>query len=467
MKRLSLRQRLTLMIMTSLLLVWSAMAVFSYRESRKEISELFDARLEQGARSILLLDLKRLQSLASNESENEASDDGDGDEDQQGKALPFQVWDDDGRLLLHNASAPDIGFRAGRGFDTLQLQDKTWRTLALWNQKQGFQVRVFQDAQQRDYLAGDIMRRMLAPLLFALPGLALLIWLSIGRGLQPLQSLSSAIGARSADKLDLITLQGVPKEVQALVASLNGLLQRLSHSMDQERRFTADAAHELRTPLASIKVQAEVALAARDRQQQNQALHGIIEGINRTTRLSAQLLMLARLDHLTPESQQTIALDELARQCAARYADSALDCDIDLSVSATVTAACQIRGDPVLLEALIGNLIDNAIRYAQPQGCIEVGIQATGECVILTVKDDGPGLSEQDKERVLHRFYRAEGNSASGSGLGLSIVERIAQVHGATLALEAGLHGRGLGVRILFSLNSASTKRCPVTVLDL
>ncbi|MEO8598615.1 MAG: ATP-binding protein, partial [bacterium] len=406
---------------------------------------------------------KRLQRLVSNESENEANDDRDGDKDQQGKALPFQVWDDDGRLLLHNASAPDIGFRASQGFDTLKVQDKTWRTLALRNKKQGFQVRVFQDVEQRDHLAEDIMRRMLSPLLFALPGLALLIWLSIGRGLQPLQSLSRAIGARSADKLDLITLQSVPKEVQALVASLNGLLQRLSHSMDQERRFTADAAHELRTPLAAIKVQAEVALAAQDKQQQDQALHGIIEGINRTTRLSAQLLMLARLDHLTPESQHTIALDELARQCAARYADSALDRDIDLSVSVNTAdnTTCQICGDPVLLEALIGNLIDNAIHYTQPQGCIEIGIQGAAEHVILTVKDDGPGLSQQDKERVLHRFYRAEGNGASGSGLGLSIVERIAQVHGATLALETGLHGRGLGVRIMFALNFASAKNTP------
>ncbi|WP_025918119.1 ATP-binding protein [Herminiimonas sp. CN] len=448
MKQLSLRQRLTLMIMASLVVVWSAMAVFSYRESREEISELFDARLEQGARIILLLDLKRLQRLVSNEGASEVIEDHDGDIDRQGKALPFQVWDANGQLLLHNASAPHIPFRAGSGLDTIQAQDKTWRTLALWNQKHGFQVRVFEDAQQRSHLAGGIMRRMLAPLLLGLPGLALLIWLSIGRGLRPLQSLSAAISARSANKLDLITLHSVPKEVQVLIASLNGLLQRLSHSMDQERRFTADAAHELRTPLAAIKVQAEVALAAQDRQQQGQALHGIIEGINRTTRLSEQLLMLARLDHLAPESQQTIDLGELARQSAARYADSALNKEIDLSVNAADTF--RMRGDPVLLEALIGNLIDNAIRYTPPQGSIEIGIQTVGERISLSVRDDGPGLSEQDKERVLHRFYRADDSGTSGSGLGLSIVERIAQVHRATITLETGLHGTGLGVSILF-----------------
>lgn len=450
MKRLSLRQRLTLMIMISLLAVWSAMALFSYRESHAEISELLDAQLEQGTRIILLLDLKRLKLLVDNEIE--VIEDDDGDVDGQGKVLPFQVWNASGQLLLHNASAPSIPFLPGSGFETIKVQGKTWRTLALWSQKQGFQVRVFEDARQRSYLAAGIMRRMLAPLLFALPGLALLIWLSIGRGLQPLRSLSAAIAARSVVKLDLVTLQSVPKEVQTLIASLNGLLQRLSHSMNQERRFTADAAHELRTPLAAIKVQAEVALAAQDRPQRDQALHGIIEGINRTSRLSAQLLMLTRLDHLAPESQQTVELGELARQCAARYADSALDKDIDLSVSAEVPF--HIRGDSTLLEALLGNLIDNAIRYTQSEGCIEVNIHQAEERFILSVKDNGPGLSDPDKERVLHRFYRADGNGASGSGLGLSIVERIAQVHRATLRLESGLYGRGLGVGVLFPIGN-------------
>jgi two-component system sensor histidine kinase QseC len=349
---------------------------------------------------------------------------------------------------LRNTSAPAVAFDAERGFETIRDHDRRWRTLALWNQAEGFQVRVFEDAQQRSHLAGAIVRRMLTPLLLALPGLALLIWLSIGRGLQPLQTLSVAVAARSASKLDLITLQRVPTEVEALVVSLNALLQRLSHSMDQERRFTADAAHELRTPLAAIKVQAEVALAAQQRPQRDQALHGIIEGINRTTRLSTQLLMLARLDHLTPESQQPVDLAELARQCAARYAGSALDKDIDLSVSAA--AVFLLHGDAMLLETLIGNLIDNAIRYTPPQGNIEISVEASAGHIRLQVKDDGPGLSEPDRERVLRRFYRVEGNAASGSGLGLSIVERIAQAHGATLLLGSGLHDRGLGVCVQF-----------------
>lgn len=477
----SLRKRLSLMVLLSLVLVWSVTALVSYRESREEMNELFDSQLEQCARIVLLLDLKRLQRLVESENNGQPNDQQNGqlikdDDDEHGRgtdfssgatsgaasdadpahdqkvvALPFQVWDADGRLLLHTASAPHLPFRKGGGFDTIREEDKTWRSFALWNQKKGFQVRVFEDAQQRTHLAGSITWRMLLPLLIALPGLVLLIWLSIGRGLQPLQTMSAAIAARGADKLDLITLEKVPREVQAVVTSLNALLQRLSHSLDQERRFTADAAHELRTPLAAIKVQAEVALAAQDRQQQDQAMRGIIAGVKHATRLSGQLLMLARLDHVNPESQQSIELSELARRCAAAYANSALEKDIDLSVNAGGTFT--LCGDPVLLEVMLGNLIDNAIRYTQAQGNIEIDIArqgGQGGQIVLSVRDDGPGLSETDKARAADRFYRVEGNGSSGSGLGLSIVERIAQVHGAKVLLEQGLNAKGLGVSVLF-----------------
>jgi two-component system sensor histidine kinase QseC len=159
--------------------------------------------------------------------------------------------------------------------------------------------------------------------------------------------------------------------------------------------------------------------------------------------------MLARLDHVKPESQQSIELSELARHCAAVHANSALEKDIELSVNATDVFT--LRGDAVLLEVMLGNLIDNAIRYTQAQGNIEIDIAKQGEQIVLSVKDDGPGLSDTDKVRVADRFYRGEGNGSSGSGLGLSIVERIAQVHGARLLLEQGLNGKGLGVSVLFS----------------
>ena len=450
MNTFSLRQRLSLLVLLSLVLVWSITAIASYRESREEINELFDAQLEQGARIILLLDMKRLQSLADADGDSQVVGDGDDDHNAQAKALPFQVWDADGRLLLHNASAPHLAFQEKSGFASLSESggDKVWRSFALWNQHKGFQVRVFEDADQRTHVAGSITSRMLLPLLIALPGLALLIWLSIGRGLQPLQSMSAAIAARGADKLDLITLEKMPREVQAVVTAINDLLQRLSRSLDQERRFTADAAHELRTPLAAIQIQAEVALAAQDRQQQDHAMRGIIAGVKHTTRLSEQLLMLARLDHVDQKSQQEIELGELTRRCAANYANSALEKDIDLSVHAAQIYT--LRGDPVLLEVMVGNLIDNAIRYTQAQGNIEIVIAGVGKQIVLSVKDDGPGLSAHDRGRVADRFYRGEGNGSSGSGLGLSIVERIAHVHGAKLVLESGLNANGLGVSVLF-----------------
>ncbi len=257
MKRLSIRQRLLVLIMSSLLAVWCAMAVFSYHESHEEISELFDSRLEQGANIILLLDLKRLQSLANNEAEQ--LEDNDGDDDEHNQVLPFQVWSAEGRLLLHNASAPHVSYSSESGFKNYVAEQNKWRTLARWNADKTLQVRVFEDIHQRRHLASGILHRILTPLLIALPGLALLIWLSVGQGLQPLRTLSDAIAARNAKNLDAIKLERVPTEVEGLVNSLNELLQRLANSLDKERRFTADAAHELRTPLAAIKIQAEVA----------------------------------------------------------------------------------------------------------------------------------------------------------------------------------------------------------------
>lgn len=444
MKRLSIRQRLLVLIMSSLLAVWCAMAVFSYHESHEEISELFDSRLEQGANIILLLDLKRLQNLANNEAEQ--LEDNDGDNDEHNQVLPFQVWSAEGRLLLHNASAPHVSYSPENGFKNYVTEHKKWRTLARWNTDKTLQVRVFEDIHQRRHLASGILHRILTPLLIALPGLALLIWLSVGRGLQPLRALSDAIAARHAKNLDAITLERVPTEVESLIHSLNELLQRLANSLDKERRFTADAAHELRTPLAAIKIQAEVALAAQDTEQHDQALHGIVAGINRTTRLSEQLLMLARLDHHSLETQQTLDLSLIAQQAASRYANRALDKQIELSVLAETPIL--ILGEPNLLDSMISNLLDNAIRYTPEQGRIEVAVHIQKENASLSVKDNGPGLSDADKTRVLDRFYRVEGQTSSGSGLGLSIVERIAQVHGAHIQLDRGLDQQGLGVQI-------------------
>lgn len=447
----SLRRRLTLLLLTSLVLVWGGMLVVSYREAREEVDELSDARLEEGARALMLLDLKRLRELSEIEGLSAIVEDYDDDDDSV-KQIAFQVWATAGSLLLRTRDAPATSFDKQNGFDTIQAQGQPWRTFATWNERHGFQVRVFERLRAREDLAAGVAGRMITPLLFAVPLLALIIWFSIERGLTPLRTLSSAITARDAANLDPVRLHRVPKEVEPLVDSLNDLLQRLSHSIDKERRFTADAAHELRTPLAAIKVQAQVALGAENPGKRRGALLQIVEGVNRTTHLVQQLLTLARLDQPEINVLQAVDLGDLAAQCAARYAESALQKELELSVSAE--PECLVRGDPTTLDVMIGNLIDNAIRYTQEQGRVEVSVAKQRESIVLSVKDNGPGVPEEDRRRVLDRFYRAEGNRVPGSGLGLSIVERIADAHQAKISLGEGLDGKGFGVCVLFSQES-------------
>jgi two-component system sensor histidine kinase QseC len=448
--RFSLRRRLTVLLLTSLVLVWGGMLVVSYKEAREEVDELSDARLEEGARALMPLDLKRLRELSDAEGLSAIVEDDDDDDDRD-KQITFQVWDADGSLLLRTRNAPETTFDKQNGFDTIQAQGQPWRTFATWNERHGFQVRVFERLTAREDLAGAVAGRMIAPLLLAVPLLALITWFSIARGLNPLRTLSSAIGARDAANLDPVRLQRVPKEVEPLVDSLNDLLQRVSRSIEKERRFTADAAHELRTPLAAIKVQAQVALGAEDPAEGRGALLQIIEGVNRTTHLVQQLLTLARLDQPETSALQAVDLGELAAQCAARYAESGLQKAIELTVSAEPD--CVIRGDPTTLEVMIGNLIDNAIRYTQEQGRVEISVKKDDQTILLSVKDNGPGVPDEACRRVLDRFYRAEGNRVPGSGLGLSIVERIASVHHAGISIGKGLEGKGFGVSVLFRPN--------------
>ncbi|HUY04626.1 MAG TPA: ATP-binding protein [Rhodocyclaceae bacterium] len=447
MKRFSLRRRLTLLLSLSLVLVWAATLLLSYREAREEVNELFDARLEESARTLMLLDLKRLRRLSAAEDLAAPEDDHDRDHD-VAQRLSFQVWNRDGTLLLRSAQAPAAAFENAAGFRTIAVGGRTWRSVSLWQAQHGLQVRVFEPLRARQELAARVSQRMLMPLLVALPALALLIWFSIGRGFRPLAALSRAIAARDADNLDRITVDQVPAETLPLIDSLNQLLQRLAASLDKERSFTADAAHELRTPLAAIKVQAEVALAAQDPGQRQRAVRHIVAGVDRTTHLVEQLLLLARIDHPDRNSWAPLDLGELAARCAARYADQAVGKDIELGVAAE--AACLVSGDGMTLDVLIGNLIDNALRYTPAGGRVALTVARAGGRIVLAVRDNGPGIPAEARARIFDRFYRVGGHAAPGSGLGLSIVQRVAQSHGAEIDLDRGLDGRGLGLRLSF-----------------
>ena len=302
-------------------------------------------------------------------------------------------------------------------------------------------------------LAENIARHLLHPLLFAVPGLAVAIWLAVGVGLAPLGRFAGEVEQRAPDNLAPLALARVPREVLPLQQALNALFARLRQSRELERRFTADAAHELRTPLAAIRTQAEVALNADDGAQARRALANVVGGAERATRLVEQLLTLARLDPQTAlERPQPIGLRALARDAVAAQAPSAARRNIDLGLLPGDERT--VHGDPLLLAVLLRNLVDNAVRYTPPGGRVDLAVEeahaARGGYPLLRVTDSGPGIAPAAREQAFERFHRGPDHREEGSGLGLSIVRRIAELHRATLTLDDGPGGRGLTVRVGF-----------------
>ncbi|MCC6656772.1 MAG: hypothetical protein IT512_01160, partial [Rhodocyclaceae bacterium] len=286
-------------------------------------------------------------------------------------------------------------------------------------------------------------------LYFALPALALLVWLAVGAGLAPLAGVAREVARRDPDNLAPLDPGRSPREVLPLVAALNALFGRLKDSLEQERRFTADAAHELRTPLAAVKTQAQVALGATGEAERSRALANVVAGTDRASRLVEQLLVLARLDPQTAlPTGQPVDLHELARQGVAELAPAAAAKGVEMGLAPG--EATPVAGDAVLLAVLLRNLLDNAVRYTPSGGEVEVSVGRTSGGASLAVVDSGPGIPEAERGKVCERFHRLLGSGEDGSGLGLSIVRRIADLHRATVVLGEGPGGRGLRVEVTF-----------------
>lgn len=448
MKHYSIRRHLLVLLLGSLIAVGATMLGVGYHTAREEIHELADARLQQGARTLLMLDLKRLARLAGSGEKDTEDHDNHAGKNGEVSPLAFQVWGDDGRLLLASRGAPLAPYLSTEGYATRRINRQDWRSFSARDHKRNYQVTVLEPLSTRDHPVAELAGHMSQVLAISLPLLALLIWLGIHRGLRPLLRLSGAIATRDALNMEPIHLEQVPNEVTPLVTALNNLLQRLNSSLDRERAFTADAAHELRTPLAAIKVQAEVALAAQDESTRRQAIEQVITGVNRTTHLAQQLLLLARLEQSGHYVKQAVDLAKLAANSVATRADEANHKGIDCSLDADTH--CIMQGDPTMLAVLIDNLLDNAIKYGNNSQHILVSVKLEAKTLRLSVADDGDGVEPSLRNRLRDRFFRAEGQSVSGSGLGLSIVEKIARAHDGSVEIGPGLNGRGLGVKVQF-----------------
>lgn len=437
--RHSIKRRLLAVLLLVTSLAWGVTLIFSYRDTRHELDELLDAHLAQSA-SLLIAQV------------GHEADDLDTEHapplHRYSRNVAFQVWERGRKLVLHSAGAPNTPLSSTpEGFSNNRIDGKPWRVFSAWDDSRHFLVQVGEHREVRDELAGTIAENLLRPMLFALPVLGLLIWFGVAGGLRPLQTLSGQIGQRRADNLAPLDASVVPAEVLPLVEGLNQLFARLRDSLDKERRFTADAAHELRTPLAAILTQAQVARAAPGDAERQRALDNVLLGCARAVHLVDQLLTLARLEPQQLQSGESCELRALAAEVISELAPAAVRKNIELQLAEG--AAVRVPGVATLLGILMRNLIDNAIRYSPPASHVQVTIARRDDKAVFSVVDQGPGIPAEAQELVWERFYRVLGSGETGSGLGLSIVKRIADLHHAQVTLVAGDNGKGLNVEVI------------------
>jgi two-component system OmpR family sensor kinase len=336
---------------------------------------------------------------------------------------------------------------ATEGYSTVTHGGRDWRVYTLVQGSHALQVAQAQD--ERQAIATQTALRTLVPFLGLIPLFGVLIWVGVGRGLEPLDAMSRAVAKRRADAMQPLDERGLPDELRPLVASLNGLLGRLSDALTAQRRFTADAAHELRTPLAALKLQLDLARRATTADERAAALDDLEAGVARTSHVVEQLMTLARVEPEALAQKRTDCdLVAIAKDAIVARAALAADKAIDLGLAHETPAV--VAGDPASLAILLSNLLDNALRYTPRGGRIDVSVERDARGAMLVVADTGPGIAAAERERVFDRFYRGEVNEETGSGLGLSIVKRIADAHAATITLDAPREGTGLVVRVTF-----------------
>jgi two-component system sensor histidine kinase TctE len=312
-------------------------------------------------------------------------------------------------------------------------------------------IQVGEHVTLRSEFARQLLLRMVLPQALLIFLAMFAVWYGVGRGLAPLSDLRREIERRSHRDLSPLTESTVPREVQPLIHAMNGFLERLSASISAQQRFIADAAHQLRTPIAGLKTQTELALRQAQAGEAKATLDQLHAATDQLTRLVNQLLSLARAEPDARRSAETgrINLVELAREFTTEWVPRAIAREIDLGFERP-SGDTFIEGDTFLLREMLGNLLDNAIRYTQLGGHVTVKVAAEGNSAVLSVEDNGPGIPPADRERVFERFYRVLGTGAEGCGLGLAIAREIALRHRAEITLDDGAGGRGTVVRVRF-----------------
>jgi len=410
-----------------------------YYRAYEEANALFDYQLEQMAFSLRERLVARIDAGAL-------------ENDEHAHSFVIQIWNAEGTRLYLSHSRAHMPARVQLGFSNVTTPQGELRVFGLQSARQT--VQVAQPMSARRELAAQLALRTLTPVALLLPLVALLIWITVGQGLAPLLVLTGELRRRAPGSLAPLAPGRLPEELQPMVAALNDLLTRLERAMQSQRDFVADAAHELRTPLAAVRLQAQNVELAASEAERTASLAQLRSGVDRAVHLVHQLLTLARQEpgaETRPFAPVDVAA--LAREAVADFSQLAAAGNVDLGLLRDDPVT--VPGDAVALRTLLSNLLDNAIRYTPAHGRIDVCVSRTPAGALLEVLDTGPGIAADERDRVFDRFYRAPGNEAPGSGLGLAIVKNIAGAHGASVTLGERGDARA-GLRVGVSLLAAA-----------
>lgn len=362
----------------------------------------------------------------------------------------FQVWTNGGKLILHSSQAPKVPLTPEiDGFSDQVVDQQKWRVFTSYNEKAGIRTVVGERYDTRNELGHRIAQDDLYIMLLTFPLSGLLIWIIIGKGLDSLETVTREVSNRAPSHLTPVNLEAVPEEIKPLIDELNKLFNRLQQGFEREKRFAADAAHELRTPLAALRAQAQVALNIEDMEEKNRTLNKLLASVDRSTHIVKQLLTMSRL---VPESStindlSPVNLTKLSREVIAMLAATALNKHVEIMFE-TNSEQAVITGNLTALSIMMRNLIDNAIRYTPDHGEVKVIIENTPTKIIFTVEDNGPGIPKELHDRVFERFFRILGNKSPGSGLGLAIVHQIVDLHNGKLKLDTPKAHSGLIISV-------------------
>ncbi len=433
----SLRARLLWLLFAAIILTALAQAVIAYRTALAEANGIFDYQMQQMALSLrpgLPVSSELVDRFITNEDEN--------------FDFVVQVWTANGRLVFQSTERAELPQRSAPGFSTVDARGTSYRLFSVASGTQLIQVA--QDLAARRELAGTLALRTVGPIVVMVPLLMFLVWWVVSTSLAPVTRVQKQIAAREADSLTEVNAKGLPDEIRPLVQELNLLFQRMRQAFEAQKNFVTDAAHELRSPLAALKLQVEGLRRAHSDAGRELAVNRLSSGIDRATRLVEQLLVLARHQASSDVSTGNTRVD-MAQAAQLAMADVATAAKIrNMDLRLVRTDACQVSGQEEALRILLRNLLDNAIKYTPLGGQVQLTLCHHEGQMRVQVDDSGPGIPEDDWQRVLDRFYRVSSAQGSGSGLGLAIVKAIADFHGADIAMGRSSRLGGLCATVTF-----------------